>query len=127
MAIFKAPKITTSQRLSLVLDTSELVYDTDQKIFYGGDGATTGGFPIGSNVQTSSVPEIIPLTQEDIDNKFVILSSTPQFPESVRLNCEGGIEQINGIDFEIIGNKLSWEGLGLDNFLDNTDVLIVQY
>lgn len=127
MAIFKAPKITTQQRLGLVLDTSELVYDTDQKIFYGGDGVINGGFPIGSNVQSSSTPERIPLTQGDIDNKFVILSSTPQFPQSVRLNCEGGIEQANGIDFEIIGNKLSWEGLGLDNFLDNTDVLIVQY
>jgi hypothetical protein len=127
MAIFKTPKINTSQRLTLVLDTSELVYDTDQKIFYGGDGSTAGGFPIGSNVQSSSVAQRIPLTQEDIDNAFIILSSTPQFPQAVRLTCEGGIEQVNGIDFEIIGNKLSWEGLGLDNFLDSTDVLIVQY
>ena len=127
MAIFKTPKITTLQRLDLVLDTSELVYDTDQRIFYGGDGLTPGGFPIGSNVGSSIVPERIPLTQQDIDNKFVTLSITPSFPDTVRLICEGGIEQVNGIDFQVIGNVLSWDGLGLDNFLDDTDVLIIQY
>ena len=127
MAIFKAPKITTPQRLDIILDISELVYDTDQKIFYGGDGNTTGGFPVGSNVQSSNVVQRIPLTEEDIDNAFVMLSITPQFPQAVRLSCEGGIEQVNGVDFEIIGSKLSWQGLGLDNFLDSTDVLVVQY
>jgi hypothetical protein len=127
MAIFKAPKITTLQRLGIVLDTSELVYDTDQKVFYGGNGLTLGGFPIGSNVGSSIFPERIPLTQQDIDNKFVTLSITPIFPNTVMLTCEGGIEQVNGIDFQVIGNILSWGGLGLDNFLDETDVLNIQY
>lgn len=127
MAIFKAPKITTIQRQTLLLDVSELVYDVDQNIFYGGDGVTVGGLPIGSNVGTSITPQRIELTQQDIDNKYVTLNITPLYPNTVSLTCENGIPQVNGVDFIVNGNILSWDGLGLDNFLDNTDVLIVQY
>lgn len=127
MAIFKAPKITTIQRQTLLLDVSELVYDVDQNIFYGGDGITVGGLPIGSNIGTSIPPQRIELTQQDINNKYVTLNIAPLYPDTVSLTCENGITQVNGIDFIIIENKLSWDGLGLDNFLDNTDVLIVQY
>jgi hypothetical protein len=127
MAIFKAPKITTIQRQQLLLDVSELVYDVDQNIFYGGDGVTVGGLPLGSNVGSSIPPQRIELTQEDIDNKFVILNIAPLYPNTVSLTCENGIQQVNGVDFVINGNILSWDGLGLDNFLDDTDVLIIQY
>jgi hypothetical protein len=125
MAIFKAPRITTDQRLNLTLGTSELVYDINQKAFYGGDGETLGGFPIGANA--GFLVQRIELTQEDIDNKFVTLSSAPLSPSSVILIPEGGPPQAYGVDFIVVGNQLRWEGLGLDNFLDTTDVLLVQY
>lgn len=122
MAIFKAPKVTTAQRNLLILEVSELVYDIDHKAFYGGDGYTPGGFLVGE----SSV-EHIDLTQEDINNKYVTLNQTPLVPDAVILNIDGGIPQINGIDFRIQGNKISWSDLGLDGFLEETDVLIIQY
>lgn len=125
MAIFKAPKVTTIQRNALTLEVSELVYDIDQKAFYGGDGTTTGGFLIGET--SGFVVENIDLTQNDIDNKFVTLSRTPLVPDAVILNIDGGIPQINGVDFVVLGNKISWSGLGLDGFLEETDVLIIQY
>ena len=125
MAIFKAPKITTLQRNSLVLEGSEVVYDVDQKAFYGGDGVTNGGFPIGANA--GSIVERIELTQEDINNKYVTLASTPLIPSAVVVTPEGGIPQAYTVDFIIVGNQLRWDGLGLDNFLDETDVLLVQY
>jgi len=125
MAIFKAPRVTTIQRNNLVLDVSELVYDTDQKAFYGGDGSTQGGFLIGET--SGFVVERIDLTEIDIQNKFVTLSQTPLVPEAVILDIEGGISQVNNIDFKVIGNKISWEDLGLDGFLEETDVLIIQY
>lgn len=125
MAVFKAPKITSSQRKNLILDTSELVYDVNAKIFYGGDGATPGGFPVGTGVGPSI--QRIELTQEDINNKYVTLPSTPLSSSSVLLIPEGGIPQVYGVDFEIVGNRLRWDGLGLDNFLDISDVLLVQY
>lgn len=125
MATFKAPKVTSAQRAMLTLDVSELVYDLDQKAFYGGDGSTPGGFLIGEN--SGFVVEQIDLTQEDINNKFVTLSQTPLVPEAVILNIDGGIPQINGIDFRVHGNKISWNDLGLDGFLEETDVLLIQY
>jgi hypothetical protein len=125
MAIFKAPKVTTAQRNALTLDVSELVYDIDQKAFYGGDGSTQGGFLVGES--SGFIVEKIQLTQDDINNKYVTLAQTPLVPSAVIIDISGGTSQLNGIDYEIIGNKVSWNELGLDGFLDNTDVLIVQY
>jgi hypothetical protein len=125
MAIFKAPKITTDQRLSLTLDVSELVYDVNQKAFYGGDGVSIGGFPVGANA--GILYERIELTQQNIDDKFVTLASTPLLSSAVIVNCEGGIVQRFGIDYTVVGNEIRWDGLGLDGFLDETDVLLVQY
>ncbi len=125
MAIFKAPKITTIQRENLVLDASELVYDIDLRIFYGGDGITLGGVPIGTGVGPSV--QRYELTQEDINNKFVTLPNTPLVSSSVVLIPEGGIPQTYGVDYIVVGNQLRWDGLGLDNFLDSTDILLVQY
>lgn len=125
MAIFKAPKLTTAQRNSLVLEVSELVYDVDKKAFFGGDGNNLGGFPVGATA--GFIVENIELTQQNIDDGFVTLQQTPLISSAVILTPEGGIPQINGIDYEIIGNKISWKGKGLEGFLDNTDVLIVQY
>jgi hypothetical protein len=125
MAIFKAPKITSVQRNSLVLEGSEVVYDVDQKAFYGGDGTTSGGFPIGANA--GSIYQRIELTQEDINNKFVTLASTPLISSAVIVTPEGGIAQAYGIDFIVVGSQLRWNNLGLDNFLDESDVLLVQY
>ena len=125
MAIFKAPKVSTIQRSSLTLEVSELVYDLDQKAFYGGDGTTKGGFLIGE--ASGFIVDQIELTQEDINNKFVTLSQTPLVSDAVMVNIDGGIPQINGIDFIVDGNKVSWSDLGLDGFLEDTDVLIIQY
>jgi hypothetical protein len=125
MAIFKAPKITSVQRNSLVLEGSEVVYDVDQKAFYGGDGTTSGGFPIGANA--GSIYQRIELTQEDINNKFVTLASTPLISSAVIVTPEGGIAQAFGIDLIVVGRQIRWNNLGLDNFLDESDVLLVQY
>lgn len=125
MAIFRVPRITTTQRLGLLMDVGEIVYDTDQKVFYGGDGIVPGGFLIGQSA--GSIIEIVTLTQDDIDAKQVTLNTTPLSPSTVIVTPEGGIPQINGIDYTIAGNILSWDGLGLDGFLEVNEVLIVQH
>jgi len=124
MAIFKAPRITTSQRMGLVLEQSEIVYDVTQNLFYGGDGVSMGGKPMGSG---QSEKDVIQLTQQDILNKSVQLSKAPTFPSNVTLLPVGGIPQLNGVDFQVSGNVVSWNGLGLDNFLEEEEVLIIQY
>jgi hypothetical protein len=125
MAVFKVPRITTSQRVGLLLEVGEVVYDTDESIFYVGDGTTLGGFLIGHN--TGSIIKRIELNQQDIFNKFVTISPAPLVSSSVLLTPEGGIPQTYGVDYIISGTQLKWDGLGLDGFLDITDVLIIQY
>lgn len=126
MAIFKAPRTTTAQRMGLTLEESEIVYDINQKIFYGGNGITPGGFPIGSGVGANV--ETFVLDATDLSNKFITLLNEPLFPNSVTLVPDGGIPQRNGIDFEVIGDQISWNGKGLDgNFLELNDILIIQY
>lgn len=127
MAIFRAPRITSSQRSGLLLSTSEVVYDTDQKIFYGGDGETVGGFPIGSGVGQKS--ELIELTEQMISDKGFVLQSTPLFLGQISLEFINGTRQIYGIDFVVnLSTKfLSWDGLGLDGFVEQGDVVFVTY
>jgi hypothetical protein len=127
MAVLKVPKITTIQREAITLDSSEIVYDLNQNIFYGGDGITVGGFPIGQGVQSSIPKQIIELTTLDITNKFVTLNFTPLVPEAITVVPVGGPEQLLGVDYIITGNILSWDSLGLDGILDNTDKLIIHY
>lgn len=125
MGIFKVPRITTAERVLLVLEDAELVYDTTNKVYYGGDGATQGGYPIGSGV--SKIVSVITLTQQDIQSKSVTLENAPPIPSLVSLTPEGGIPQIYGIDYTVSGNILSWNNLGLDNYLDAGETIVVSY
>lgn len=125
MAVFKAPRLNEVQRMGLVLEASEVVYDTTVKSFFGGDGLTLGGFPIGKGIGTNV--DNVTLSQQNLDEKKVSLSSVPAVPGAVTLLPIGGIPQVNGIDFEVVGNELSWNGLGLDNFLELGEQLIIQY
>lgn len=125
MAIFRVPRITTAQRERLVLLSSEVVFDLDLKKYFGGDSSTLGGFLIGSNLGFRF--ERIEITEEHIQNKQVILEGTPFNPTAVNLTFEKGLPQVYGIDFTIQGRVLSWDGKGLDGFIDDTDVLLVQY
>ena len=51
MGILKIPRITTAQRLTtgggITPDEGELLFDTDNKKIYKGDGSTLGGVEVG--------------------------------------------------------------------------------
>jgi hypothetical protein len=125
MAVFKAPRITSLQRGGLLLDASEIVYDTDENSFYGGNGLDVGGFPIGRGSGSSVF--IYELKAIDITRKFITIPISPFSPSTVRMNIIGGIEQLNGVDFVVTGNIVSWDGLGLDDFLEVGDILLIQF
>jgi hypothetical protein len=80
-------------------------------------------------LQDQPIIEVIALQATDIANKKVVLSSVRMNKEKVLLVPQGGVPQVYGEDFVIItegsNDVLSWDGLGLDNFLDDTDTLVV--
>ena len=126
MGVFKVPRATTAQRMAIVLEKAEIVYDTDLDIYFGGDGSTIGGFPIGNGVSTD-VTEIITLTNNDIQNEYAFLTREAFGVETTVLYIEGSAPQIYGVDYEILNNKVSWSGLGLSGFLEANDKLIITY
>jgi hypothetical protein len=73
------------------------------------------------------IPKVFILTLEDIQNKSIILSSVPANPRTVSMSVRKGLPQDNGIDFEVDGSILSWDGYELENYLEINDVLVVQY
>lgn len=157
MAILRVPRITTAQRLPLVLLDGEVVFDTDEIMFYGGDGSTPGGFPIGSGVgipeggasgdllakasaddfdtewlsQDALIQtwksETVTLTEAHVLEKKFALSFTPKAREAVRFVPDGGPEQRLGIDYEVTGNEILWNGLTLDGFLEIGETIRVVY
>jgi hypothetical protein len=77
--------------------------------------------------KTSLKREVITLTQEMIDNKFLELESTPSSEASVQVIPQGGPAQFPGEDFSVIQNIITWNLLGLDGFLDIGDKLLIYY
>ena len=126
MGVFKVPKATTTQRMSLVLDKAEIVYDTDMNLYFGGDGETYGGFPIGNGTNTN-ITEVITISNQDVINKYVTLSNAVYADEGTVLYLDGSPPQVYGDDFSIDQQIISWDGLGLDGLVYAGDKIVVTY
>lgn len=74
-----------------------------------------------------SVFDVVILTTQHIIDKKIILSNIPSFPDATMLTLEGGALQRYGVDYTIVNQELSWDGLGLDNFLEPGDTLQIHY
>jgi hypothetical protein len=76
------------------------------------------------------VPQVekITVTQQMIDDNGVQLSIVPLNPSAVQLSFVGGVgDQDNGDDFSVSGDFVSWDGLGLEGFIEVGDVLKIRY
>jgi len=128
MAVFKAPRITTAQRTSLTLEESEIVYDVDEKKPYYGDGVTVGGVEYtngASQVKFFNTGLFSPTAQQILDKK-ILLSYIP-LENSVSFDFSNGISQFENIDFYIDQNFIRWDNLGLDGFIEETDLIQISY
>lgn len=131
------PIVADEARL-IVAGGIEQVYGTDFEIVgkvlqwngLGLDGILQAGdtFIITYAYQeTESTTETFVLNSTDISNKQLTLSGTASLPSQSTLTVANGVGQIYNVDFIISGNVLSWNGLGLDGFLQSGDVIIVSY
>lgn len=69
--------------------------------------------------------EIVDLTPAIIAAKQVSLSFTP--PNSAVLLLNNFAKQRLGIDYELSGNLISWNGKGLDGFLEPGESFYIYY
>lgn len=71
--------------------------------------------------------ELFTLISTDISNGYVTLASMPTSSSYVVLLIQTAPNQFYGIDYTVIGSKLSWTGLALDGILSIGDNLTVLY
>lgn len=79
---------------------------------------------IGSTLE--SFEEVFILSKGDIDRKYIMLAKVPA-NGSVILLPYGGIQQRPGVDFVVNGNLISWDGKSLDGFLEEGEILKINY
>lgn len=127
MAILKVPRLDTLTRENLVLDQSEIVYDTDVNAFFGGNGVDLGGIELGSQGGIRFFKEEKILNADQISSGIILLEKSPDKPSSVRLVPKHGIEQDYGDDFTVSGNQLVFKNLGLDGFLEENETVYIYY
>ena len=127
MAILKVPRLDTLTRVNLILEKSEIVYDTDVDAFFGGDGVTLGGVELGSQGGVRFFKEIKILNADHISSGTIPLEKSPDKPSTVRLVPKHGIEQDYGNDFIVTGNQIVFKDLGLDGFLEVNETVYIYY
>jgi hypothetical protein len=126
MAIFKCPKITTAQRQTILLQEAEIVYDIDERKYYGGDNFRLGGFPLGDGA-TPKI-ELRVITQAEVDQKYLKLEYTVYQASITKFQFINGTTQIIDVDFVVDPDGfIRWEDLGLDNFIEAGDVVRIEY
>lgn len=67
------------------------------------------------------------ITAVEVTSKQVTLYPAPNDSDSVTLEFLNGGGQENGVDFEVVGGVLSWDGKALDGFIENGDIIIIRY
>lgn len=82
---------------------------------------SSGGGGGGSNYKV----EQFTLTALQASNKAVTLSIAPTTAAYTVLTVEGGGGQAFSIDYTVTGSTVSWSGLGLDGFLDESDTITI--
>ena len=94
----------------------------------GHNNVVRGDDPRIQAIGSVLVEESFTLTLNQINvTKFVTLTYIPSAGYDPKLLPIGGIEQQYGIDYTVTGTTLSWNGLGLDNFLEAGEILKVSY
>lgn len=84
-----------------------------------------GGFSKSSNgdwIQSQHT-----LTLLEVNNKEFVMTPPALIPSEVVVDIVGGSPQEVGIDFQILGDKFQWEGLGLDGTLSVGDIIRLAY
>lgn len=89
---------------------------------FGGISGSSGSDENGDWIQVSHT-----LILSDVENKEFTISPSPMVPSEVVVDIVGGSPQRFGEDYEIIGDKFNWDGLGLDGTLSIGDIIRLAY
>ena len=126
MAILKVPRITENERLGIILQSGEIVFDIDEKKYFGGDDIRAGGFPLGEGTKPNY--ETREITIQEIEDKNILLLGNASTTEGFGFHFINGTSQVINIDFFLLSdNIISWENMGLDGFIEAGDLIKLEY
>jgi len=77
---------------------------------------------IGDN----QVVEEIQLDSSDITAKEVQLTNTPD-PTKIVVHIVSGTTQTSQVDYIVVGDKINWDGRGMETILSDGERLVVSY
>ena len=69
------------------------------------------------SIADNYVVDVRTLTALEDTNRQMQLTFTPSDPTKVTLDLIGGTSQVRGLDFDIIGDVLTWNGFSLETVL----------
>lgn len=98
----------------------------DKKLYYKDDTGAEYLLGTTENIHASEV-EYITLDATQISNAEITLTNTPVDPTKVTLDIISGSAQIYSVDFEVIGNVLTWSGKPLQAILEVGDSCRITY
>jgi len=106
------------------------------KLFLNAEGHLSSIDEVGvvrTYAEGTNVAAVVPTQTEpfypsfhDLFVKHIDLPHTP-IPGTVRFNIAGCLEQIENQGFYLDGNSIWWDNMGLDGFLDQTDLVQIFY
>lgn len=85
------------------------------------------GGSTAADVDSGYIVEPRTITAAEALAKEVTLGNTPPSPNKVTLDIVSGVPQEYGTDYLVTGDKLSWNGLGLDVTLSEGDKIRIIY
>jgi len=90
------------------------------------DVINTSGGTVPS-IDSNYYVDIFTLDATQAANKEVTLSTTPSNANKVTLDLIGGTSQFKGTDFDVVGDKVTWNGLSLEAVLAVGDRIRIIY
>lgn len=79
------------------------------------------------SIAGSQVVENRTVSAAEATAKELTLSATPKDASKVSFSFPNGSDQVNGTDFSVSGDVLSWNGLSLETLIEAGDVITLTY
>lgn len=71
--------------------------------------------------------ETVEITAAMISAKQLSLSGTPKTGQGILVIPYEGLPQVQGVDYNLTSNVISWDGLGMDGIIEEGDTLEIYY
>lgn len=122
-------KLSTNGTLTTPESDYVSVYSkTDKRLYLQDDAALERAFLLEGDITPGfQPPEYRQLTPAEIAAGELILAATPTKPDNTLVDVRGGVALWYNLDFEVIGDRLTWAGKDSQALLEAGDWLRIIY